>query len=396
MLFVQGCEEAPTEITLYYSINEPMGKVALRIHDILEDDLNIKVKTVIGSGSLEDIEKLKSEKGHLAFQDGIKSLMPLYPQILHVFYKGEVTNDFAGVLARKNVFLGYKGDGSYLFAMDLLDYFNIDISTLDLTQDPFSADVLFGFTDIVSNRNFNGLKDYNLFSFSKVEQLGYGSVTEGISLKFPKVKPFIIPESTYYIVSNDPIMTLASDVVLVTSSDMPDDLIYDITKTLFRNLQKFNDISPLISQDLKEDFSRASLSFPLHNGARIFLDRDEPSFMERYAELIGVIFSILIAFMSGVYSLSGWMKQRKKDRIDVFYEQILHVKVIINKLNDIKDVVRHIRQIQADQQKAFQMLIDEKLRADESFRIYMELSKETIQELKFRYKRLQLKMSKSQ
>ena len=152
----------------------------------------------------------------------------------------------------------------------------------------------------------------------------------------------------------------------------------------------------MISQDLKEDFSRASLSFPLHNGARIFLDRDEPSFMERYAELIGVIFSILIAFMSGVYSLSGWMKQRKKDRIDVFYEQILHVKVIINKLNDIKDVVRHIRQIQADQQKAFQMLIDEKLRADESFRIYMELSKETIQELKFRYKRLQLKMSKSQ
>ena len=53
-----------------------------------------------------------------------------------------------------------------------------------------------------------------------------------------------------------------------------------------------------------------------------------------------------------------------------------------------------IKSIQLAQNKAFEMLIDEKLEANESFRIYMELSKETINELKIKVKKLKLRDEK--
>ncbi|MEQ9231050.1 MAG: hypothetical protein RIF46_10240, partial [Cyclobacteriaceae bacterium] len=54
-----------------------------------------------------------------------------------------------------------------------------------------------------------------------------------------------------------------------------------------------------------------------------------------------------------------------------------------------------IRKIKLEQQKAFQMLIDEKLQANESFRIYMELSKETLQELQLRLEKFSQKYNSS-
>lgn len=391
-----SCRDEEKKIVLYYSVNEPMGKIALTIRDILESELNVEIETVIGEGSLKDLDKLRKGDGHLVlvenhvgFQRNVKSLMPIYPQILHVFYKNEEEIlDFRQVLEGKRIFMGHLGDGSYRFAEQLIDYFDIDKSSFTITENPFESDVLIGFTDIIADEDLSGLSGYSLFSFDNVTQFGLGSKVEGMALKYPRTRPFIIPEDTYIQLTKNPILTLASDVVLVTSEDLSNELAYDITKAIFRNLQEFTHISPLISQDLNEDFNRSSLSYPLHNGARIYLDRDEPTFLERYAELAGVGFSITLALLSGAYSLSKWIRQRKKDRIDVFYQDLMKIKKLISKLSGKKHVIDLINKIRREQQKAFNMLVNEELEANESFRIYMELSKETIDELRLKYRRL--------
>ncbi len=137
---------------------------------------------------------------------------------------------------------------------------------------------------------------------------------------------------------------------------------------------------------MSENFNQGKLNIPLHEGARTFLDRDEPSFVERYAELGGVILSLIIAAWSGLVSLTKWQAQKKKDRIDEFYEDLINIKNAITSLKNSKEVIEKIKHVKSSQNKAFELLISEELVANESFRIYMELSKETVNELRSKLK----------
>jgi hypothetical protein len=276
--------------------------------------------------------------------------------------------------------------------LELFDFFNVDTSRVEITYNPFdNYDIIAGFSDILPNNFLLGLEKFKLYSFDDINSYGKGSTVEGISLKFPKVKPYIIPQSTYGSLTETPVLTITSDAVLVCRSGMRDTPINDMIRTIFREKQEFEEISPLIYAGLDEGFDRTRLSFPLHNGARTYLDRDEPGFLERYAELVGVMFSIIVAIVSALISLSRWQKQKKKDRVDVFYKVLMDIKKELPKIKTVHDGSLKVKEIQQSQNKAFEMLINEELEANESFRIFMELSKETIDEVKNRVRLIKAK-----
>jgi len=223
--------------------------------------------------------------------------------------------------------------------------------------------------------------------------VGKGSRIEGISLRFHRLRPYIIPEDTCGEFTNTPKVTLEVDMVMLARQDLPVVTVNDLIKTILRHKQAFVSIDPVLFTGLKESFDRSGLSYPLHEGSRAYLGREEPGFLERYVELAGVAFSILIALIGGGISFYKWRKQCKKDRVDVFYKGLMD---ITNKpIACIDDGLKMIRSIKDEQNKAFEMLINEELAANESFRIYMELNQETMTEVKLKMKALQLAESKS-
>ncbi len=72
---------------------------------------------------------------------------------------------------------------------------------------------------------------------------------------------------------------------------------------------------------------------------------------------------------------------RRKDRIDEFYARIIAIRDSIPQ-QDTVDVAAIRRQVRGLQDEALQMLIEEKLAADESFRIFMSLSNDLLDELR--------------
>lgn len=390
-IFISACSGDKITYKVLYSTDEPIGRISQTMEKVLEENLNVDIELVIGEGSIANLDSLAKGKADMAivenyieYRDSVKSLFTLYPQILHIFYTGEKANTLKELFYGKQVFIGDEGSGSYRFMMNLFEYFDLDQSQFELTDNAFVNDVIAGFIDIVPESSLIGLETFKLYSFDEVQDFGNGSIVEGIALRYPQVRPFIIPEYTYRELSSEPIVTVATDAILVASAEMRDQAVYDITKTLFQEKQEFIDLSPLIANGMTENFSRKELSFPLHEGARIYLDRDEPGFIERYAELFGVVFSIAVALVSGLISLSKWQAQKKKDRVDIFYEDLMKVKNALSSIKTEKEGFARIREIQLSQNKAFEMLINEELEANESFRIYMELAKETIEELKTR------------
>jgi TRAP-type uncharacterized transport system substrate-binding protein len=394
LIVLNGCNPTRTEFTLIYSTDEPIGEISKLLEQILEESFyNVDIILSIGEGSEANLDSVSSGKidftiteNHVDYVEGVNTVVVFYPQILHIFYsKNYEPQTFQELVNDKTLYIGKEGSGSYRFMMSLFEFFNIDQSRVVLTSNPFDDfDVYVGFTDILTNDKLQGLSDFNLYSFDDPSKIGNGSIVEAISLKYPKVQPFIIPEKTYGEMTDKAIATISSDAVLVCRKDLLDLSIQDMISTIFKEKQLFNNISPLIFKSLTENFDRSRLTYPLHNGARVYLDRDEPSFLERYAELFGVILSIAIALISAIISLSKWQTQKKKDRVDVFYKVLIDIKKELHELKTSHDVFIKIKEIKEAQNKAFEMLINEELVANESFRIFMELSKETIQEVQQR------------
>lgn len=353
----------------------------------------MQINLIIGEGSEANIDSVANGKidftiteNHVNYVEDVNTVLVFYPQVLHIFYSNTYEpTSFQELVDGKKLFIGEEGSGTYRFMMNLFEFFSIDQNKLTLTTNPFDDyDVYAGFTDILSNDNLLGLSQFRLYSFDDVSNFGNGSVADAIALKYPKVRPFLIPEKTYGAITDKPIVTISSDAVLVCRAGLRDTPINDMIKTIFKERQVFNNISPLIFRSLTENFDRSRLTYPLHNGARTYLDRDEPDFFERYAELFGVGFSIAIALVSAIVSLSKWQNQKKKDRVDIFYKILIDIKNELYNIKTSHDALVKIKEIKDAQNKAFEMLINEELVANESFRIFMELSKETISEVQVR------------
>lgn len=78
-------------------------------------------------------------------------------------------------------------------------------------------------------------------------------------------------------------------MVMLARQDLPVVTVNGLIKTILRHKQAFVSIDPVLFTGLKESFDRS--------GLRAYLDREEPGFLERYAELSGVAFSMLIALI---------------------------------------------------------------------------------------------------
>lgn len=362
--------------------------------ELLETEFyNVEIELIEGVHTNANVDSLALGQvdiglveNYVPYEQGVNSAFLLYAEVLHVFYKKEYNpRTFQEVVYDKPIYIGREGSPSYNLMMDIFNFYGLDDSRITVSFNIIKSDVIILLSNLLSDHELMGFRDYKLFSFEDIDTyMRGGSSVEGVSLKYPRIDPFVIPQETYGALSPEPIVTLSIDVVMMIRSGMGSVAVTDLTKTMLRNRQKFASIHPSLYDGMQEDFDQSKLNFPLHEGARVFLDRDEPSFLERYAELAGVVFSILIAIVGGVVSLAKWQTQKKKDKVDEFYEELLKVKNTIPRITNIKDGLEEIKSIQRSQNKAFEMLISEELVADDSFRIYMELSKETIAELRGR------------
>jgi len=188
-----------------------------------------------------------------------------------------------------------------------------------------------------------------------------------------------IPASTYNIPGNDKdLRTIATDTLLVTRKDVPESVIYELTRTLLEQKPRFTAVAPQLFQGINESFDPLEFSFPLHSGARRYLARDEPGFLERYAELINMLVYVTFLVLTGLLALARWRMRRKKDRMDTFYQRVL----AIRERAAGEDHAVLIAELYALEHEAFDSLIAERLAANESFRIFTDLMVRTRAELK--------------
>jgi hypothetical protein len=134
-------------------------------------------------------------------------------------------------------------------------------------------------------------------------------------------------------------------------------------------------------QRLSDDFNTGNSTFVLHPGLVAYLDRNEPSVYERYSGVAEVVVTVFVALFSAIFAGVRIYHMRRKNRIDTFYTDVIAIRNTVGDQATDDERAEASEKIKALQNRAFEMLVDEKLSADESFRIFISLSSDALRDL---------------
>ena len=396
-LFV-SCHDHGQVIRISEDIKEPKNELINTLEKLVNDDGQDHLKLEVVSNSIPHIDSLISGQydlmvvdNNIKYDKDVSLLSPLYSQILHVLHKNNFQpSSIYDLLENKKIYAGEAGSGSHQLLLDLLEDLQIPARSVEILDviNLFDADVIILFTGLISIQELVDLEDYSFYSLDSADELGLGTIAEAISLRHPQFRPFILPSYIYGNRTREPILTISNQTILVCRTDEDPDMIYELSKLIYTKKQMLYKISPLLQQVFNNKNDVGNNILPLHEGARRFLERDKPGFIESNSGLIGIVITLLVAVMSSLYTYLNFRAIRKKNIIDLYFAKLIDIRTKINDLDSIEEVEQYLLQIKLMLNETIDLVIKEKLSANESYLVFMRLGDLVTAELKEKLKSL--------
>jgi hypothetical protein len=393
-----GCGEQGETFRLLEPAHPFDHEIAMELVEVFESNSRHRIELVpVPAEFAMPLEALEAGFADLAltsnaqpYRKGITTVMPLYPTVLHILHLRERTAESPGELFRgATVNAGPVGSASRQLMTELLDSLNMQEEDVSFSAggDPLT-DVVVLYLPILPGRVTAALREYGaagayrFVSFGLPRDIGTGSAIDRALLLNPRLSPFVIPVGTYDDIPEEPVVTLAVDKLLVSRPELESAAAYDLISEIRRLQPALAATYPMLFQHINEEFDPSGSTFVLHPGAQAFSERHTPTFYERYSGVAEVLVTLVIGLVSGTYAVIQIYNRKRKNRIDGFYSDVMKIRDSINEHSSAADRAAAVEKVQALQNSAFEMLISEKLAADESFRIFVTLSNDIIAQLK--------------
>ena len=390
LVLLTGCARSPADLRFVTPISPIDQEIAADLVDLLDRESTVRIElTATPVSETSALDALASGTADIAlvsnnmpFRNGITTVMPLYPTVLHIGYT-ENANVMDGPEAIKGstVFSGPPGSASRLM-------FERIVKRLGLSEEDFSyvdvedviPDVVVVFAPISPDR-LAEYPEFRLSSLGPPQGIGQGSLVDAAVLLNPTLRPFVIPVGTYGDATPEPILTVAVDKMLVARAGLERSVVYDLINEIHRLRPAISAQRPGLFQEFSDDFDTDRSTFVLHPGTLAYLQRSAPSVYERYSGIAEVAVTVLIALIGVILAGIRIFRMRRKNRIDTFYSETIRLRNSVTEESGQEERTAIMAKIRKLQNTAFEMLIDEKLAADESFRIFVTLSNDLLQQL---------------
>ena len=304
----------------YYAFGQALAKVVARHCP------QIKIEVLATEGSRSNLELLAEKKVQLAILQSDTTLTPsteaisfLFSEMFHLIATQKSGIGKVSDLKGKRIALMPKGSGSYELFWPLSQHYGLsetDFQAVSLPPEQAHAALLQGKVDALFRVIALGNPAVSQLlqnSQTQLVPIGQGSA---LQLFQPTLEASQIPKGTYNGAIPIPVEDLpvvAVRAVLVAHEDIDRSVIYEITRLLFeaRNeLVKENPQTAMIHQP--DSLRNLGLSF--HPGAKAYYNQDQPSFIVEYAEPMGLLLSISVLCVSGIWQLGMWLQGRQKNR----------------------------------------------------------------------------------
>ncbi|MFK7733399.1 MAG: TAXI family TRAP transporter solute-binding subunit [Pseudomonadales bacterium] len=393
LIVLAGCESNDS-LNIGWVAVEPSAKIS----KLIADDLGRESPYTISRQQFDDSNSLTAalRAGEIDLAiieqpakpaNDMSVLLSLYPSVLHVIAKPGMTDEanksayLHDIVAGHSLYAGPPGSAGYSLVERLVsDGVLPEKSKFELLDSPLGKDpdvyVVFG--GILSADALRRLKDFELVGLGSIDELGKGSWVEGIAIRFPNLDPAIIPQGLYQSIGDKPTLTLAVQTLLVTRPDLDVNLAFEVTRRVSQKMPEIRAIYPLAGSKFTDGEQHSLLNLPMHPGATRYFNRDAPGYLERYAELLAFIITAVVALTSLLVALIRMRRQARKDRIDVYLDQLIKLRKTMDE-NDAtaESVTRDVKDLQAT---VAEMVVQERIAADSSFVAFINLSNQVLTE----------------
>jgi len=386
-----ACEEGPRELRLVTPVGTIDRDIVEELAELFDNErvltrISLTEETLSGEEALDAIAAGKADVALISnsqeFRRDIATVMPLYPTVLHIARRDGFAEPTApGDLSNAAVFAGAAGSASRSIFERIADNIGLADDDYRYITDPSEvADMVVVFAPIAPER-IAEFPELRLISMGTPQEIGNGGTVDAAVLLNPHFRPFVIPVGTYGDSTPEPIVTIAVDKILVTRSDLDSAVVYDFISDILRLRPALAAKRPGLFQQLSEDFDVSRSRFVLHPGTLDYLQRSEPTIYERYSGVAEVAVTLLIALFSAVLAGVRILRIRRKNRIDRYYAAAIEIRDSVDDEASSSEREQAIVKIRDLQDRAFDQLVDEKLGADESFRIFITLSNDVLRQL---------------
>lgn len=390
-IILSSCDSSPRDLVLVAPAAEVDRDIAENLVKLLHEDASLRIhlsdEELAGGAALQALADGRADIALISndqpFREDIATVMPLYATVLHIVYTAsEAPADVNDLLSNATIYAGQDGSASRRVFERLTA--NMDLGNNPyhfITDRSIDVDLAVVFAPISPER-LAEFPDVRLWSMGTPEEIGSGGSIDATVLLNPHFRPFVIPVGTYGDANPEPIVTIAVDKLIVSREELDSSVVYDLINEILRLRPALAAIHPGLFQHMSEDFDASRSRFILHAGTQAYLQRSEPTFVERYSGVAEVLVTVMIALISAALAGVRIFNRRRKNRIDRFYAAAIGIRNTISDSMNENDRVDAANQLHRLQDEAFELLVNEKLAADESFRIFITLSNDVIEQLR--------------
>ncbi len=203
----------------------------------------------------------------------LKGVARLHASALHVVVLDSSPIKTYEDLKGKRITLGAAGSGGIPVARRLLEElgwtFDDIVANYLQTSDGYSQLADGNIDASIGLFGYPGSAAMELASKKKIRFIDIPEdVIDRMEKKFPYYAKVVIPADAYG--TDSPAITIGTVNCLIVRPDMPEDVVYWVTKSIFENLPELGSINPNAKTITKESASK--ISFELHPGAKKYWD----------------------------------------------------------------------------------------------------------------------------
>ncbi|KEQ18001.1 TAXI family TRAP transporter solute-binding subunit [Endozoicomonas numazuensis] len=207
----------------------------------------------------------------------LRAVFSIHPEAFTIVARKDAKIVNFDDLKGKRVNIGNPGSGQRGTMEQLMDVYGWTNATFSLTSELKSAE------------QAKALCDNKIDAFVFTAGHPSGSLKEAtsscetvlVNVSGPKVEK-LIADTPYYRAATIPggmyqgnekdTLTFGVAATFVSSSEINDEAVYNITKSVFENLETFKKLHPAFANLKKEEMISDGLSAPLHNGAKKYFE----------------------------------------------------------------------------------------------------------------------------
>lgn len=381
--------------------------------DVEREHPHYKVLPLESKGSPFSIDMLEKKEVELALVSNnskgqefegehVRMIAPLYPETLQIVVRSGANIAAPGDLANKKVAIGPAASGTETIAWQVLEHFGVKKDRITaINMPPLDAAEKLAAGELDAVFVVAGLRapvvekmlakaENQLLSLGPPDKVG-GPIA-GLHVDQPYLLESVIPERTYGDKPAEPVGTVGVRALLVTRDDVDEEVVFEITQSLFQNKLHLAQKEKLLAQ-LTEKFDPADAPYPLHPGADRYLRRNEPSLVEKNVDLISLFLAFGGIGWSGLTALHAWRKNSQKGRIELYFANLAELTKGSRTANSIYEIDELLGALNDTEAKALSELASERLEANNAFRVLQE-GLRTVEEDLLRHK-AELKASRA-